>query len=74
MDISQEIKKVIDSTVGVPDAVKASLHVNIMRLVERMRSSPLGKKHGVTVMTQEASLAGDDTARDRRTQPKPKTI
>lgn len=79
MDINNEIWNAINQTPKIPEEVKKSLHLKIMRLVEQQRATPVGKKHGVTVMTQEASLAGDQTAQDRRGkgtpgQAKPKNI
>lgn len=79
MDLNNEIWNAIDTTPRIPEEVKRSLHVKIMRLVELSRSSPVGSKRGVTVMTQEASLAADKTAQDRRTggnpgDAKPKTV
>lgn len=79
MDLSKEVWNAIDTTPRIPEEVKKSLHVKVMRLVEQSRSSPVGLKHGVTVMTPEASLAGDKTAQDRRTggnpgDSKPRTI
>ena len=79
MDLNQEVWNVIDATPRIPEEVKKSLHLKVMRLFEQARSTPVGKKHGVTIMTQEASLAGDRTAQDRNAgstpgDAKPKTV
>jgi hypothetical protein len=65
MDLNKEVWDVIEATPKIPDEIKRSLHVKIMRLFEQARATPVGKKHGVTIMTQEASLAGDKVAQDR---------
>lgn len=59
MDINAEVWKVISETPGISDEIKKSLHIKIVRLVELARTSPVGKKMGVTVMTEGASAAGD---------------
>lgn len=59
MDINAEMWKVINETPGISDETKKSLHVKVMRLVEAARNTPVGKKHGVTIMTEGASAAGD---------------
>ncbi len=79
MQLNEEIWNEIDSTLQIPEETKMNLHVRIMRLVEQSQATPVGKKLGVTVMTQEASLAGNKTATNRRTKPlagdaKPKSV
>lgn len=70
MDINLEIWNAINETPRVPEEVKKALHIKIMRLVEQSKT-PTGKKFGVTVMTQEASLAGDAAAQNRKHKPSP---
>lgn len=79
MQLNEEIWNVINTTVGVSEEVKKTLHTSIMRLVEQSKASPVGRKLGVTVMTQEGSLAGDKQASNRRNPPmagdaKPKSL
>lgn len=79
MQLNEEIWNVINSTVGISDDVKKTLHTSIMRLIEQSKRSPVGRKLGVTVMTQEGSMAGDKVASDRRGKPlagdaKPKSL
>ena len=59
MQLNEEIWNTISATPKLPDEVKKSLHVRIMRLIEESQSNPARKPLGVTIMTQEASLAGD---------------
>jgi hypothetical protein len=79
MDLNAEIWKAIESRPKITtDEQKHALHVDIMRLIEKSRTN-VGKKLGVTVMTQEGSLAGDKAAQNRRekgapTDSKPKSI
>lgn len=65
MDLNQEIWRAIDATPKLSDESKKTLHAKVMRLFEQARTSPVGKKLGVTVMTQEGSLAGDRSAQNR---------
>ena len=79
MDLNQEVWDAINATPKIPDEVKKSLHVKVMRLFEQARATPVGKRLGVTIMTQEASLAGDRIAQDRKADsnpgaPKPKSL
>lgn len=79
MDLNQEIWNIIDATPKIPLDVKKSLYLRLTRAVEHARSTPIGRRHGVTIMTQEASLAGDNSAQDRNnkgnaTDPKPKSV
>ena len=79
MQLNEEIWNEIDSTLKIPADTKKNLHIRIMRLVEQAKETPVGKKLGVTVMTQEASLAGDKVAQNRKTPPlaggpKPKSV
>lgn len=71
MQLNEEIWNVINSTVGISDDVKKTLHTSIMRLIEQSKRSPVGRKLGVTVMTQEGSMAGDKQASDRKSKPLP---
>jgi hypothetical protein len=79
MQLNEEIWGEINQTPKLPEEVKKSLHVKIMRLIEASQSN-LARQHlGVTIMTQEASLAGDKVAANRNTPPlagdaKPKSI
>lgn len=59
MDINREVWKTINDTPGIGEETKKALYVKIMRLFEASRSTPIGKKHGVTIMTEGASAAGD---------------
>ena len=59
MELNQEIWNAINATPKLPEDVKKTLHVAIMRLIEQSKATPVGQKLGVTIMTQEASLAGD---------------
>lgn len=79
MKLNEEIWDAINSTPSIPAESKKNLHVRIMRLVELSQDSPVGKKLGATVMTQEASLAGDKVATNRNKPPlagdaKPKSV
>lgn len=78
MDLTQEIWDAINATPKLAEESKKALHVRIVRLVEESRK-PMGRRLGVTVMTQEASKAGDAVAKDRGapqdpTGAKPKSI
>lgn len=77
-DLNQQVWDAINETPSIPEGAKKSLHVKLMRLFEQSKTS-VGKKLGVTFMTQEGSAAGDQTARDRKTKgnpgtPKPKSV
>ncbi|MHA2063072.1 MAG: hypothetical protein ACXABY_01705 [Candidatus Thorarchaeota archaeon] len=79
MNLNEEIWGEINATPALPEEVKSNLHVRIMRLIELAQATPVGKKLGVTVMTQEASLAADKVAADRKNKPlagdpKPKSV
>ena len=79
MNINEELWSIINGTPKLSEEMKKSLYTKIGRLFEQARQSPAGKKHGVTIMTQEASLAGDKVAQDRRQEwdpngSKPKNI
>jgi hypothetical protein len=79
MELNEEIWGLISSTVGISEDAKKALHAQIMRLIEQSKASPVGRKMGVAVMTQEASLSADKVASDRRNKPlagdaKPKTL
>lgn len=78
MDLVQEIWDAINATPKLPEESKKALHIRVMRLIEESRK-PTGRPLGVTVMTQEASLAGDKTASNRNvdqdpTGAKPKSL
>ena len=79
MNLNEQIWDAINSTPSIPAESKKALHVRIMRLVEQSQASPVGKKLGATFMTQEASLAGDKQAANRKASPlagdiKPKSV
>jgi len=79
MKLNEEIWDAINSTPSLPEESKKNLHVRIMRLIEQSQSSPVGKRLGATIMTQEASLAGDKQAKNRNNPPlagdsKPKSL
>lgn len=79
MNLNEEIWNVINATPRIPEEVKKTLHVSIMRLIEQSKATPVGRKLGVTIMTPEASHAADKTAQNRKTKPlagdaKPKSI
>ena len=59
MDINAEIWKVLSETPGVSEEIKKSLHIRLARLFEQARNTPVGKKLGVTIMTESSSAAGD---------------
>lgn len=71
MDLNEEVWAAIDATPKIPADVKKNLLIRIMRLVEQSKKSPVGQKLGVTIMTQEASLAGDKVASNRQNKPLP---
>lgn len=79
MDLNQTIWELINSRPKIAtEEQKRALHVDIMRAVEKSKTQ-VGKKHGVTVMTQEASAAGDKVNQEAGHRgnpglPKPKTI
>lgn len=79
MQLNEEIWGEINAAPKLPEEVKKSLHVRIMRLIEASQSN-LARKHlGVTIMTQEASLAADKVASNRNNPPlagdaKPKSL
>jgi len=79
MQLNEEVWNEIDSTPSIPAESKKNLHVRIMRLIGQSQASPVGKKLGVTIMTQEESLAGDKQASNRNAaplagDPKPKSL
>jgi len=80
MQLNEEIWGEINATPKLPEEVKKSLHVRIMRLIEASQAKgSVRKPLGVTIMTQEASLAGDKVAQNRSNPPlagdaKPKSI
>lgn len=79
MNLNEEIWGEINATPSLPEEVKTNLHVRIMRRIELSQATPMGRKLGVTVMTQEASLAADKVAADRHRKPlagdsKPKSV
>lgn len=76
MDLNEAIWNIIDSKPKtMNDAQKRALHVDIMRAIE-VSKTQVGKKLGVTIMTHEASLAGDAANKTQANpgQPKPKTV
>ena len=80
MKLNEEIWDAINAAPKLPEEVKKNLHVRIMRLIEADQAKGSVKKQlGVTIMTQEASLAGDKVAQNRDNPPlagdaKPKSI
>lgn len=70
MNLNEEIWAKISATPKLPDEIKRTLHINIMRLIEESKASPVGKKLGATVMTQEASMRGDPDAPPSTARPK----
>jgi 2-keto-4-pentenoate hydratase len=59
MNLNEAIWQIIESRPKITtDDQKRSLHIDIMRVIEQSKSM-VGKKLGVTIMTQEASQAGD---------------
>lgn len=68
MDLNETIWNEINSTPRIGAETKKSLHVRIMRAVELAKAAPT-KKLGVTVVTEESSLAADRVAQDRRRKP-----
>ena len=70
MNLNEEIWAKINATPKLPEEVKKTLHITIMRLIEESKASPVGKKLGVTVMTQEASMRGDPDAPPSSARPK----
>lgn len=79
MNLNEDIMSAIDATPKIPQEVKTNLHIRIMRLIEQSQATPVGRKLGVTIMTQEASLSADKVASNRRNKPlagdaKPKSI
>ena len=79
MRLNEQIWDEINGTPGLSEESKKTLHVNIMRLIEKANATPVGKQLGVTVMTQEASLAADKVASNRKNKPlagdaKPKSL
>lgn len=79
MRLNEEIWNEINTTPTMSEEVKKNLHIRIMRLIEKANATPVGKKLGVTVMTPEASHAGDKVAANRKNKPlagdaKPKSL
>lgn len=68
--LNEEIWNEINSTPGMTEEVKKTLLIRIMRKIEEAQT-PVGRKLGVTVMTQEASLAADKIAQNRKQAPLP---
>lgn len=77
MQLNEEIWDAINATPKLPEEVKKTLLVTIMRLIEESRT-PVREKLGVTIMTQEASLGADKHVSGRRAplagDPKPRSI
>ncbi len=78
MKLNEEIWDAINATPKMPEEVKKSLLVTILRLIEKSQATPVGQKLGVTIMTQEASLGADRVVSGGRKplpgDAKPKTI
>jgi hypothetical protein len=78
MDLKVEIWDAINTGIKVPEESKKALFIRIMRLIEESKK-PTGQKLGITVMTPEASHAGNKSAanRDHKDDPtiaKPKSL
>ena len=78
MDLNEAVWKLLDGRKLTTDAQRRALHVEIMRAIETSKTQ-VGKKQGVTVMTPEASAAGDQINRTpghrgNPGEPKPKTV
>lgn len=80
MKLNEELWDVIDAIPKLSAEAKKTLLVEILRVIEASKTTEsVTKPLGVTVMTQEASLAGDKVARDRSVKQlpgdaRPKTI
>jgi hypothetical protein len=70
-NLNEEIWNEINAAPGLSKETKKTLMVNIMRKVEQSKATPVGQKLGVTIMTQESSLAGDKVASNRKAKPLP---
>lgn len=66
MKLNEEIWDAINATPKMPEEVKKSLLITILRLIEKSQATPVGQKLGVTIMTQEASLGADKVVSGRR--------
>jgi hypothetical protein len=65
MNLNEEIWNIINSRSRITtEEQKRAVHVEIMRAVEKSKTN-VGKKLGVTVMTEAASLAGNASAQNR---------
>jgi len=71
MRLNEEIWYEIDTTLKLSEEVKKSLHVRIMRVIEQANATPVGKKLGATVYTEECSMAGNKTSTNRNDKPLP---
>ena len=69
MALNVEIWNEINATPTLSEETKKSLHVRIIRLIEASQSNPAKEKLGVTMMTEEASQAGDKVATNRNQLP-----
>lgn len=67
MNLPEEIKKAIDTTPNITKESGRALYVRVMRLIEQSRQTT-GNRLGVTVMTPQASLAGDKVAQNRQAE------
>lgn len=79
MDLNEAIWKIIDSRTKITnDEQKRALHIDIMRAIE-VSKTQVGKRLGVTIMTQEASSAGDKINKEpghrgNPGEPKPRSV
>ena len=79
MDLGEAIWKLIESRPKIDsEQQKRALYVDIMRAVD-LSKTQVGKRLGATIMTQEASQAGDRVNqspgyRGTPGEPKPKSV
>jgi hypothetical protein len=70
MNLGEEVKKAIEATPKIAKESADALYIRIMRLINESRK-PTGQKLGVTIMTEDASIAGDEVARNRNAKQDP---
>jgi len=71
MRLNEELWYEIDATPKLPEEIKKSLHIRIMQVIEKAEATPVGKKLGCTVYTEECSMAGNKTSANRGNKPLP---
>lgn len=65
MDLNEEIWNILNSRSKITtEEQKRAVHVEILRAIEKSKTN-VGKRLGVTVMTESASLAGNVSAQNR---------